>query len=283
MTRTEPPRIATWLLAHCTPGARNEALAGDLLEEFRHGRSRGWYSRQVLAAIAIACLREIVDRAGMLFFGVLWSMLAPGWDLLIGNIEHNPALFGPMWKLAWPWSTLTALGFFLLIGAAFIWSGMLLYILLHGSMARSFSLRRIRHGLLLSLSAFIAVSAILFALPTLLPVSGQAIDRLGLASSITPDAPKYEKKKQLYWTYLYVPKIDERTGKPAAVRTLVQVDTNDFYPYASPAPAPPTPLSEIKDTSIRAIVARLPYLFSIIFALWGVSPRFHNRRKSSTA
>ena len=32
MNEMRPPSLATWLLAH-TPGPRNEALAGDLLEE----------------------------------------------------------------------------------------------------------------------------------------------------------------------------------------------------------------------------------------------------------
>jgi hypothetical protein len=39
--------LATWLLKHCVS---NEALAGDLTEEYEHGRSRLWYWRQVLSA-----------------------------------------------------------------------------------------------------------------------------------------------------------------------------------------------------------------------------------------
>lgn len=46
-----PPAPATWLLRHFGPQFNAEALAGDLLEEFREGRSRAWYWRQVLAAI----------------------------------------------------------------------------------------------------------------------------------------------------------------------------------------------------------------------------------------
>jgi hypothetical protein len=45
-----PPRLAVALLERLAP--RNEALAGDLAEEFRLGRSRTWYWRQVLAAVA---------------------------------------------------------------------------------------------------------------------------------------------------------------------------------------------------------------------------------------
>jgi len=39
MRRLEPPATATWLLEHFTFGERNEALAGDLLEDFRNGRT----------------------------------------------------------------------------------------------------------------------------------------------------------------------------------------------------------------------------------------------------
>ena len=33
MTPMRPPSLATWMLNHLIPGPRNEALAGDLLEE----------------------------------------------------------------------------------------------------------------------------------------------------------------------------------------------------------------------------------------------------------
>jgi hypothetical protein len=41
MTRHAPPIIATWVLS-CFVG-ENEALIGDLIEEYRDGRSRLWY------------------------------------------------------------------------------------------------------------------------------------------------------------------------------------------------------------------------------------------------
>jgi hypothetical protein len=49
MTPRRPPRVALALLARCV--ADSEPLAGDLLEEFEHGRSRSWLWLQVLAAI----------------------------------------------------------------------------------------------------------------------------------------------------------------------------------------------------------------------------------------
>lgn len=46
-----PPRLASLLLARFAPG--NEALHGDLEEEFSCGRTTAWYWRQVMAAIAL--------------------------------------------------------------------------------------------------------------------------------------------------------------------------------------------------------------------------------------
>ena len=45
-----PPRLASLLLEQFAPG--NEALHGDLDEEFSDGRSSTWYWRQVIATIA---------------------------------------------------------------------------------------------------------------------------------------------------------------------------------------------------------------------------------------
>jgi hypothetical protein len=53
MRPSEPPVLATWLLEHVRFSNTDEALAGDLLEDFRHGRSVAWYWRQVFAAILV--------------------------------------------------------------------------------------------------------------------------------------------------------------------------------------------------------------------------------------
>jgi hypothetical protein len=46
MNLRRPPAIAAWLIE------RNSPLAGDLLEEFQRGKSRGWFWRQALIAVA---------------------------------------------------------------------------------------------------------------------------------------------------------------------------------------------------------------------------------------
>jgi len=49
--KVTPPTMATWVLEHLVLGDRNEALEGDLLEEFQRRRSATWYWRQVLGAV----------------------------------------------------------------------------------------------------------------------------------------------------------------------------------------------------------------------------------------
>jgi hypothetical protein len=55
MRPTTPPRLATILLNRFVA---NDALAGDIQEEYYAGRSALWYWRQVVAAMVIAVLRR---------------------------------------------------------------------------------------------------------------------------------------------------------------------------------------------------------------------------------
>jgi len=51
MKTVHPPRLAMWLLDRF--GRDDEGLTGDLVEELDRGRSRAWFWRQVVAAIAL--------------------------------------------------------------------------------------------------------------------------------------------------------------------------------------------------------------------------------------
>ncbi len=51
MKSSQPPAVATWLLLQFASEQNRDALAGDLIEEYRRGRSESWYWRQVLIAI----------------------------------------------------------------------------------------------------------------------------------------------------------------------------------------------------------------------------------------
>jgi hypothetical protein len=173
------------MLEHCTPGLRNDALAGDLLEEFRSGRNdrtRAWYWRQVLAAIAIGCFREILNHRSAMLFAVLWAIVSPAWVVLSNNTEAHSRAFGLMWQMDWPWSTICALASSLAMSLTFVWFGMALYLVPRMSAARSFSMRRLVHGLLQALPMFIAISAVPFALTLLFHSGHGMVDR----RTITP-------------------------------------------------------------------------------------------------
>jgi hypothetical protein len=53
---TSAPRLALALLNRFTPD--DEPLTGDLLEEYAAGRSRAWFWRQTIAAVALTMLRR---------------------------------------------------------------------------------------------------------------------------------------------------------------------------------------------------------------------------------
>jgi hypothetical protein len=100
MTPGTPPRLATLLLSLF---AVDEALAGDLEEEFRAGRSRAWYWRQVIAAVSVGSRRGIdvhdlfaVQRMPMqvIMLGLV-SVCAVFTVKLIGTyvVEHDVAAF----------------------------------------------------------------------------------------------------------------------------------------------------------------------------------------------
>src|SRR5579871_4610102 len=60
MRSAKPPALATWLLEHFGPASTNDPIAGDLIEAYQHRRSRAWYWKEVLAAIAVGVYHEII-------------------------------------------------------------------------------------------------------------------------------------------------------------------------------------------------------------------------------
>jgi hypothetical protein len=149
MRRREPPSLATWMLEHLTPADRDEALGGDLLEEFRRGRSEGWYWWQVLSACGVGWLRSLRVRGSLLVFALLWSMLAPAWNVLCDRIEDSP-IVSRMWQIAGGLGRFPAAAGWIAIHTAFVWAGMLIFIVAHGSFQRTLDGGRLRRGFLLA-------------------------------------------------------------------------------------------------------------------------------------
>lgn len=130
MSPRNPPRIATWMMEHMTPTGRDEAIAGDLLEEYRAGRSAGWYWLQVIAAIAVEWSRKVWQLRAALLFAAMWSFLSPAWMLLYFRIWRHSSIIGVIWRIPWPWSTVCDLALRAAVNMLFIWLGVLLYIVL---------------------------------------------------------------------------------------------------------------------------------------------------------
>src|SRR5438128_8487391 len=59
MRSDQPPAVATWLLKRFGCRPQNEAILGDLIEQYRNGRHSLWYWRQIVTAIAVSSFREV--------------------------------------------------------------------------------------------------------------------------------------------------------------------------------------------------------------------------------
>jgi hypothetical protein len=59
MSPLKPPALATWLLGLTDYSAWNDAIAGDLLEEYQQRRLSTWYWRQVLTILGIGVLKDL--------------------------------------------------------------------------------------------------------------------------------------------------------------------------------------------------------------------------------
>jgi hypothetical protein len=55
---TDPPALATALLELLIPPRTSAGLIGDLIEEYRNGRSRTWYWQQTIVALMMSAFRE---------------------------------------------------------------------------------------------------------------------------------------------------------------------------------------------------------------------------------
>lgn len=77
--------MVLWLLEHLSPSCG--PLVGDLLEERRRGRSRGWLRRQVAVAVAVRCAHEVRTHgllgAAALLTGWLFVLVAGLADSLL--------------------------------------------------------------------------------------------------------------------------------------------------------------------------------------------------------
>lgn len=148
MRLREPPPRATWMLEHLTPGDRDEALAGDLLEEYCRGRSEGWYWRQVMAACAVSWLKSLQARLPLLAFTLLWSLLAPAWNSWCDKVENAP-IFDKIWRMAGGVWIFPALAVWMVLHSALLWTGILVYVLSYWCLGKMFQREGLQRAFLL--------------------------------------------------------------------------------------------------------------------------------------
>ena len=78
-----PPALARWLLERL--GSTDEALVGDLLEEYLRRRSRTWYWRQVLMVILAGQGRDLRAHGVVAAKGAILSVVVIALSTLLGN------------------------------------------------------------------------------------------------------------------------------------------------------------------------------------------------------
>lgn len=169
-----PPRLPNWMLRHLMPGEYNEAFAGDLYEEFRAGRSGGWFWRQVLAGIAVAYGRKLRANGCVLLFAGLWALLAPACVPLpplthLRDFDNTFWRLDASWNLTYPWSNICNLALTFLPMIAFVWAGVLIYLALESLASGRFGLRRLRRGILRSASVFMPLWMAAWTMPMAFP------------------------------------------------------------------------------------------------------------------
>jgi hypothetical protein len=161
MRQAEPPRLAAWMLEHCVAAEHADALTGDLLEDFRAGRSDGWYWRQALSACAVSWAVGLRARMSLLLFALAWCMLAPAWKAVVEGIDSYPGL-DRIWPYLGPAWVLVALAGWVVLHSIFLWAGVLVYYVANVSLGKVFRPKRLTRAFMLAPLVFAPVYGALF-------------------------------------------------------------------------------------------------------------------------
>lgn len=166
MKLAKPPFFATWMLERFTSGADHDPVIGDLLEEYRAGRSAGWFWRQVGAAIMVAFSRTARTHWLAVFFAALWSFIPrslPGIYFLrdIGNSHF----MGSIYSLDWPYSTILSLGIFFGLDILYLWLGLFFSLLVDSVATRSLHGMGMLRGMWIGLLSYIPIWTAFAILP----------------------------------------------------------------------------------------------------------------------
>ena len=105
MKNNRPPVLATRLLERLVSGPHGDALAGDLIEQYRQGRSGAWYWRQVLAAILAGVGKGVRDHklqaAGAVAIGMAFYLLSSFPVNWLARWLANEGILRFFWSSIW--------------------------------------------------------------------------------------------------------------------------------------------------------------------------------------
>jgi hypothetical protein len=147
MKSSKPPALATWLVEHVVPGDKNEALAGDLLEQFGQGRSASWYWRQVFVAMLMGLSKKLLILELAVGVTTLSTcLLFRSWGRIAITTVFQ-AIMRPGMALAWPLSLIYTMGCFALVNVLPLMVALSLYL----GLTKGFSLRGFARGLLVGI------------------------------------------------------------------------------------------------------------------------------------
>ena len=109
MNSKQPPRIATWMLKRFGSGPNNDALLGDLAEQYAQKASAIWYWRQVMKAIPVSLFTEVRGQKRVAARALLigWSMWIVGGMLIFPLAFYGTNLgfdFEPSHPIGSAWS-----------------------------------------------------------------------------------------------------------------------------------------------------------------------------------
>jgi hypothetical protein len=169
MKRKNPPAIARWILEHLVPGKKNDALSGDLLEEFRCGRSSLWYWRQVLAAFVVGCMGVLRASWLAFVFAFLWAIPASAFWIAVIRWQSGTFL-NRRWDFPWPYSMICELALTFGWQVLYVWGGVIFGFSIFSAAKKQFIVIRLARGVWISLAAYLVTFVALFVWRLLYPM-----------------------------------------------------------------------------------------------------------------